>query len=230
MRKAEIRTYKSGAAISFPIEFKTIFKEHFPSAKWKPETKEWHVSTRAAVHLKQFEEAVNKAIEIRLEREERILAVKEIEKLEFKLKKVASEYNSFEKEVEGLAAAREQIAAARIELAARQDQLAAIKAERRAAAEMVRAERESVHAIVSSVVDVDEIERARSEMRKVMKVPKAWASEQYLDAETRLRDLYAELKKAGIASEAIASALRANKNRPDRDFRLLELDLDFSVT
>ena len=83
--------------------------------------------------------------------------------------------------------------------------------------------------MVSNVVDIEEIESARAEMRKTMKIEKAWASDRYDAAEKRVRDIRDRLEASGIECSAINRAIRANRNRPDRDFNNLSGPLDFEV-
>ncbi|WP_417809542.1 hypothetical protein [Thioclava sp.] len=195
MNKAEIKPSKTGISISFPIEFKAIFKQHFPRAKWDAEARVWRVTKRATEHLKQFEESVNKAIDIRLEREERILAADELETLQSQLNDVDQDTISCKKAVDDLSAARDEIKAARYQLEKKKDGFEAIRAARSAAADDVQKQRDAVHQIVSAIVDIAEIETAIGAMRKFMKIPKAYASARYMEAEERLREIDSGLRE-----------------------------------
>lgn len=230
MKSIEITPKSRGASIAFPFEYKDIFRDHFPSARWDAGNNVWTVGTTSVPLLKQFAEEAQKHLDMRLEREERELAAEEIVRLEKRFAKIDDDINSMKAQIEDLDIARGEIEEMRVGIAAKEDELSAIAAQRDAAAARRDAARRDVHELVSAVVDIEEIEEARTEMRKHMKIAKAWASTKYDAAETRLWKIREQLTAAGIECEAVNSALRANRNRPDRDFANLSGPLDFQVT
>ncbi|SNR84567.1 hypothetical protein [Puniceibacterium sediminis] len=230
MAKAiEITKTARGAEIAFPFEYKDAFKAQFPRAKWNADNKTWSVGKASVARLEQLAALVEERYADRLEREEREMTAEEIEKLRRELANADRNIISTRKAVEDLEIARAEIKAMKAGLESKHEELAAIRSERDDAAAAVEQERASVHAIVAHVVDIEDIEAARGEMRRHMKIAKAWASEKYDEAEARLREMRDRLRAAGIECEAVNLALRANRNRPDRDFDNLLGPLDFEV-
>ncbi len=154
---------------------------------------------------------------------------RELHRLRRDLSEIKKSIEAMTRHLEDLETARAEIAEAKAKLAEKREELAAIKSQRDAAAAVVEAERRDVHAIVSDIVDIDEVEDAREDMRKHMKIAKAWASVKYDEAGGRLREIRDRLREAGIDCAAMNRALGANRNRPDRDFDDLYGPLDFSV-
>ncbi len=223
----EIAETPGGAAIRFPYEYKDIFRQQFPTARWNSEEKQWQVGAKSVARLKEFAELMSKNMSMRIDREQREMTAEETEKLGKKLAEVDAQISDERNAVADLDAARIAIEEMKRKLTEKELELAEVRKQRAAAAAAVEAERADIVALVSSVVDVDEIEHCRSVMRQHMRILKAWASAKYDEATARLRELSDQLEAAGIESPAIHAALNANRNRPDRDFDDLLKPLDF---
>ncbi len=227
----ELTKLDRGAALKFPYQMKDQFRKAFPSAKWNAAEKQWEVGPRSIKRLQQWIDEVNSSgvVDEIAEREEREMNERELEELRRTIDDINYDIEKQKDELFRLEDTRAAIAKAKAELEEKRDDLADIRKQRDAAAASVEAARREVHEIVADVVDIEEIESARREMRKTMKVAKSWASAQYSDAASSLRDIRDRLEEAGIKCEAINAALRANKNRADRDFNLLFGELDFEA-
>jgi len=230
-KQIEIIDIYRGAAVKFPFELKSQFRKAFPSAKWNATEKQWEVGSRSIKRLQQWIDEVNASgiVDEIANRDEADMSQRDLEELRGAIASIESEIEQRKSESSELEDTRAQIEKARAELEVKREELAENKSQRDEVAAAVEAERRDVHAIVSDVVDVEEIEDARREMRKTMKIAKAWASAKYDEAEKRLRDIRDRLEAAGIACAAIDRALSANRNRPDRDFDDLFGPLDFEV-
>lgn len=221
-----------GAAVQFPFELKAQFRKAFPSAKWNAAQKRWEVGSRSVKRLQQWIDEVNASgvVDEIASRDEADMSERELEDLRGTISSIKSRIAQQRADAANLEDTRAEIAKGKAELDQKRDELADIKSQRDAAAAAVEAERRDVHAIVSDVVDIEEIEGARREMRKMMPIAKAWASTKYGEAEKRLSDIRDRLEAAGIESEAVNRAIGANKNRYDRDFDDLFGPLDFNAS
>jgi len=210
----------SGAAVKFPFEMKNQFRSNFKSAKWNATEKQWEVGPRSIKRLQNWIDEVNGSgiVEELATRDEREMNDREIKQLRAKLKEISLNIEHKARSLEELEDAKREIAEAKEALKAKREEFAAIKAKRDEVADKVDAERINVQALVEDVVSLDEIEEARREMRKNMKIAKAYASSKYDEAADRLREIRDRLEAAGLECEAINKALSANRNRPDRDY------------
>lgn len=222
---------EKGAAVKFPFELKNQFRRAFRSAKWNAREKQWEVGQRSFKRLQGWIDEVNASgiVEQIETRDQTEMTEQELRGLRTDLNEIKKNIEAASNSISTLADIKIEIEETKVALATKRDELEVIKEKREELAKQVESERVDVHAIVSNVVDIDEIEEARGEMRKHMRIAKAWASAKYEEAEVRLRDMRDRLEDAGIECEAIETALRANKNRPDRDYDDLFGPLDFKV-
>lgn len=216
-----------GAAVKFPYQLKDQFRKDFPSAKWNAAEKQWEVSARSIERLQQFAETLEALAQTVLDvdaykYDEKKLAemAAKAARAEQHLKDELAKKASAEQRVERLRAARVHIEALQEKI----DEAAAARADATAAAD---AELKRMHDAVSGIVDIEEVEKLRCEMRAGMKSRTAAGGRQFDEAEERLREILSNIRMAGIECEQIRQAVCANKNRPDRDIKMLSGELVF---
>lgn len=227
----EVTASKDGATIKFPFLLKDDFRCSFPSAKWLPSVKRWQVGPRSIKRLDTWVATVQKSgiLEEIEDRDVGELTEKEISDVEYSLEIARRKLVELRTTATKMTANTKKLHAVRQALYEIHDNISVAEAEKAKAAQEELEARADVLAVVGKVVNVNEIEHLLAIMRKNMNIPKGYARESYEAASAELLENYEALKDAGIGSNALKAALEANKNRPDRDYKHLCLDLDFFV-
>lgn len=219
-----------GAAAKFPFELKDAFRKAFPSAKWNSFAKQWEVGSKSVKRLQQWIAEVDASgVEAELAaRDEADMSEKEVAALAADIAAVRREIDAARAAAVAADEARARAEELRAQLAAARAELEAAKAEKATAEAAAEAVAQDVEARVAHIATRARIDALRGEMKRNW-IPKAYAKPLFEDAQSKLRQIFRDLREAGVECEAARLAANANFNRKDRDLRDLSIAIEFEA-
>ena len=214
-----------GFNVYFPVEFVSLFKSIFKTAKFNSSLKCWEVGPRGEPRIKDFLEQCQKLSGVFEELEAARLSEEEIKTIEERLENVRScvvhkidEINTEIKNKKSAATLCAEIENTRALLVKYEEQLDAAKKERIRANAYLQAERERVDALLSSVIDLLKLKGVvLSTFAKYHAQVGSTAHAMFDEAQAEFRLARRALRKHGLGLKALDYLSDANFNRVDRD-------------
>lgn len=208
MKDLKIQETDTGFALfNLPYELKDAFKKIFKTAKWNATMRCWTVGVRAKIKLTEFVEHIQKDVEqLNLQKEE-----EETEKL------TEQQINILDNELENL---RKNITDAKqtnlifTELA---EKLAIMKEEKIKLTEELKKEKETTVKTVESIIDVEKIKAAFSDVKHYYKKLRSEDKYDYYAAISEIEGELEKLNKSGLTSPVLKKICKFNWNRKFRD-------------
>ncbi len=226
--KIELIKTSSGAAAQFPFELKDAFRKAFPSAKWNASAKQWEVGSRSVTRLEQWIDEVKKSgiIEEMNSLEEADIAERELNDLAAAVASIRASIDAAHVSKERADERKAQSQELSEKLEGMKSDLEAAKAKKQASEEAAEAAAQDVEARIAHITTPAQINALRATMKKNF-IPKSYATGPFNEAQSKLRAIRDELEEAGIECRAVSLAVSANKNRRDRDYNDLLVDIEF---
>lgn len=205
----ELRKTQTGFAIQFPFALKEAFRLAFPSAKWEPALREWHVGPRSGKRLEAWAAECQEAAA-------ELTAQEEAELTEELLRKVQAAIRLARENTRRLTEYQAQTKASRAVLETAQAELKQVSAEAEVARQAVRAEQAQHTEQLAQYINLDAVKTAQGVMARSMNPADRVAKQRFEEARQTVLAERNKLLAAGLVCDAISALAFANVNRTDR--------------